>query len=110
MVFGLFGRKDIEYIVSLYEDHCGSGRSFGQATYSDPRSMLRALRSGESEFRLGSRWTDLSKLLIQYSFLKRNVNVEFDLNPDSSVTSQQIEEALRAGLEFRTKAKEYLVS
>jgi len=112
MVFGLFGKQDVEHIVNLYEESCGLGRSFARATCSNPAQVLKEFRRIYPDgYGLGSKWTKNSKLIIQPAFLRKNVRVEFDLNYDPREVDQPtVEEAQRVGDEFEKRANDYLKS
>jgi hypothetical protein len=67
MKIGELREEHLIEILRLYEEICGSGRSFRDAMFSEPPLVLSDIRENfrrghPSEYRIGSRWDGHSKL------------------------------------------------
>ncbi len=95
--------------LRLYEEHCGSGRSFIDAMYQEPETVLGHLRKHRSrDYRIGSRWDEQSKIYFETDF-EGNVVVRFNSNFHQRYRQgPKYEEAEQAGKEFVKVVMEYL--
>jgi len=69
-------------IIRLYEERCGFGRTFRDAMYQQPGTVLEHLKEkGEEEYRIGSKWNGHSKIYFETDF-DGNLVVRFNSNFD----------------------------
>ena len=104
--------EHVVYIVSLYEQHCGWGRTFEDILFADPILALKRIkedvsRSGTAEYRIGSKWDANSKLYFESD--RSGLCVRFNSNFDPRQRKgKEYSAAERAGSLFVKAAMEYL--
>ncbi len=96
-------------VVRLYEERCGFGRTFRNAMYQQPGTVLEHLKeNGKEEYRIGSKCDGHSKIYFETDF-DGNVVVRFNPNFDPRDRhGKERDAAEKAGEEFINAAMQYL--
>ena len=96
-------------VVRLYEEVCGFGRTFREAMYQLPETVLEHLKEkGGEEYRIGSKWDGHSKIYFETDF-DGNVVIKFNSNFDlRDRHGKEHDAAEKAGEEFLKAAMQYL--
>lgn len=101
---------DLVKIVALYEEHCGSGRTYGEATSNraTPVMVLEKLRKKRVfEYKVGSRWGEKSTLTIMSVLGRLEVSFDPKFSPEER-RSPKYQEAQEAASRFKQEAMRYL--
>lgn len=100
--------RDLREIVKIYEKHCGNDRTFEDSMCDTPTGVLKELKKGGDDYRIGSKWNFDSKI---YLLRGRENEFELDFYHNFYIKDRhgkEYEECVAAGRKFIQEANEYL--